>query len=216
MLAEWMEELPDDFYSRLWYVLPCPKGKRCLLVVQQNGRTHAFNKLGNRICTHQTLLPRNTIVYCIYNEIDEIYYLIDILLWNNQLYCHSEFQCRFFILSSLFNEQKQQLSTIDKNKNPYKFELIQHYFIESKEQCIKYFEQENYYELDGYLFYHSLGIYHEGYSPLTCWLKPFMVEEILEIKLENQQYKKPSDYKTAKLYMHLEQTQRKKRRFFNK
>jgi hypothetical protein len=61
---------------------------------------------------------------------------------------------------------------------------------------------------DGYLLYHPLGFYETGYSPLVCWLKPFMVEEMLQMKLSSPA-EKPRGYTTAQAYMFEEQTSRK-------
>ncbi|CAF1650089.1 unnamed protein product, partial [Didymodactylos carnosus] len=65
-------------------------------------------------------------------------------------------------------------------------------------------------ELDGYLFYHSLGYYSPGYSPLICWLKPFMINEMLKMTLVNDLFiKLPENYQTAQQYMSDEQVTRK-------
>jgi hypothetical protein len=61
---------------------------------------------------------------------------------------------------------------------------------------------------DGYLFYHPLGFYESGYSPLVCWLKPFMIEEILGIKL-SYPIDKPIGYTSAQAFMFEEQSNRK-------
>jgi len=61
---------------------------------------------------------------------------------------------------------------------------------------------------DGYLFYHPLGFYEPDYSPLVCWLKPFMIEEILGIQI-NWIVNKPDGYTTARDFMLDEQSNRK-------
>lgn len=34
MLSEWLIEIPEDFDTN-WLIVPCPKGKRCLLVASK-------------------------------------------------------------------------------------------------------------------------------------------------------------------------------------
>ena len=195
MLAEWLLSIPDDFSS--WFVIPCPRGQRCLVVVRSH-RTYVYSKYGNIIRTMFTKLPRQTILFCIYDNRSSIYHIIDIIMWNGQDYSiQIECQCRFFMLSSLngdrrFNEHFQILSRIIIND-------------------IRDFPEAE----DGYLFYHPLGFYESGYSPLVCWLKPFMIEEILGYKL-TYPINKPLEYTTAQAYMFKEQTNRKKQQSIGK
>ena len=76
MLAEWLFSPPEDISS--WYVIPCPRGQRCLVVVQSN-KTHIYGKYGNHIWTMYTNLPKQTILYCIYDNRTSIYHIIDII-----------------------------------------------------------------------------------------------------------------------------------------
>jgi snurportin-1 len=195
MLAEWLFSAPEDISS--WFIIPCPLGKRCIVVVQSN-RTLIYGKYGNLIRTIYTHLPKQTILYCIYDNRSLIYHIIDIIMWNGQDYSTQiECQCRFFMLMSLDG---------DSRLNEH-FQILSRLKLEDKKDLI---EAE-----DGYLFYHSLGFYETGYSPLVCWLKPFMIEEILGIKL-SYPIDKPIGYTTAQAYMFEEQTNRKEQQYVGK
>ena len=49
--------------------------------------------------------------------------------------------------------------------------------------------------LDGLLFYHKLGFYTPGTTPLVGWLKPFMLPEVLNVAVPDVYAgKKPAGY----------------------
>ncbi|CAM4784908.1 unnamed protein product [Rotaria magnacalcarata] len=195
MLAEWLFSAPEDISS--WFIIPCPRGQRCMVVCQSN-RTQVYGKYGNLMRTMFTKLPKQTILYCIYDYRSSIYHIIDIIMWNGQDYSTQiECQCRFFMLTSLNGDSRL-------NEN---FQILFPMKIEDKIDLI---EAE-----DGYLFYHPLGFYESGYSPLVCWLKPFMIEELLGIKL-SYPVNKPNGYTTAQAYMFEEQSNRKEQQFVEK
>ena len=195
MLAEWLESPPEDFSS--WFVIPCPIGQRCLVVVQSH-QTQIFNKFGSFLRTISTHLPRKTILFCIYDSRSMIYFIIDVLMWNGQDYStQMECQCRFFMLMSLEGDQRLKDS----------FVILPRWQINE----IKEFPEGE----DGYLFYHPLGFYESDYSPLVCWLKPFMIEEIVEMKLSSV-VEKPCDYSTAQNYIVEEQINRKEQSMIRK
>ena len=186
MLAEWLFEVPDDISS--WFIIPCPIGQRCLVVVQSH-RAHVYGKYGNLLRTIRTNLPRQTILYCIYDNRSSIYHIIDIIMWNGQDYSTQiECQCRFFMLMSLNGDSRLN----------EQFQILPRFKLEDE-----FVEAE-----DGYLFYHPLGFYQADYSPLVCWLKPFMIEELLQIHL-SYPIIQPIGYTTAQAYMFEEQSNRK-------
>lgn len=194
MLAEWLFSVPDDFSS--WFVIPCPRGQRCLVVVHSH-RTYVYGKHGNVLRSLHTNLPRQTILYCIYDHRSSIYHIIDILMWNGQDYSTQiECQCRFFMLMSLAGDSRLNRS----------FEILSRTKVEDE---LWTNEAE-----DGYLFYHPLGFYETDYSPLVCWLKPFMIEDILQIHC-SYPIVKPLGYTTAHDYMFNEQSTRKKEEIVN-
>lgn len=189
MFAEWLFNIPEDLSS--WFVIPCPRGQRCLVIVHSH-RTFVYNKHGNVIRTIQTNLPRQTILYCIYDHRSSIYHILDLIMWNGQDYSTQvECQCRFFMLMSLEG---------DRRLNQH-FQILLRTTVDQEQWTI---EAE-----DGYLFYHPLGFYECGYSPLVCWLKPFMIEDILHIQC-SYPIVKPVGYTTSEEYMFNEQSERKK------
>ena len=194
MLAEWLFSVPEDLSS--WFVIPCPRGQRCIVVVHSH-RTHIYGKHGNLLRTMHTNLPKQTILYCIYDHRSSIYHILDMIMWNGQDYSTQiECQCRFFMLMSLAGDSRLTKS----------FQILSRTTVEEETWTN---EAE-----DGYLFYHPLGFYETGYSPLVCWLKPFMIEEILQIHC-SYPIVKPLGYTTAHDYMFNEQSNRKKE-IFNK
>jgi len=182
---------PDDLSS--WFIIPCPRGRRCILAVQSH-RTLVFGKNNNLMWTLSTRLPKQTILFCIYDKRSSIYHIVDIIMWNGQDYSTQvECQCRFFVLTSLIG---------DPRLNQH-FQILPRWILGEKQ----IFNQEDISE-DGYLFYHPMGFYESGYSPLVCWLKPFMIEEILGINI-NGLIEKPDGYITARDFMLDEQSNRK-------
>ena len=56
--------------------------------------------------------------------------------------------------------------------------------------------------LDGLLFYHKLGFYTPNVTPLVGWLKPFMIPEILGMKIPEFYAKaQPVNYVNIKEYI---------------
>ena len=188
MLAEWLFCAPEDIST--WIIIPCPLGRRCLVVVQSH-RAQVYSKSGHLIGTMFTDLPKQTILYCIYDHRSSIYHIIDLIMWNGQDYSiQMECQCRFFMLTSLAGD----------GRLTEQFQILPRLNIEEGKELLK--------AEDGYLLYHPLGFYETGYSPLVCWLKPFMIEEMLRMKLSSPA-EKPDGYTTAQAYMFEEQTSRK-------
>jgi snurportin-1 len=190
MLAEWLFYPSEEMSS--WFVVGCPLGQRCLVVVGHSHRTLIYNRHGRLVRTLKTSLPRQTILYCIFDHRSSIYHLLDLLMWNGQDYSTDmECQCRFFMLDSLVGDRR--LST--------NFAILPRRTVADEQWPLAE---------DGYLFYHPLGFYQSGYSPLVCWLKPFMVNEILHRSIHGEKNEQtPTGYTTAHAYMFAEQTKRK-------
>ncbi|XP_007037977.2 PREDICTED: snurportin-1 isoform X2 [Theobroma cacao] len=115
MLPEWMIDVPDRL-SQDWYVYARPAGKRCF-VVSSNGTTVSRQRNGSILHHFPSALPAGAktrdssgsgqsycILDCIFHELDQTYYVIDMVCWNGySLYdCTSEF--RFFWLNSKIEE----------------------------------------------------------------------------------------------------------------
>ncbi|KAF3964551.1 hypothetical protein CMV_011166 [Castanea mollissima] len=115
MLPEWMIDVPDQL-PQDWYVFARPAGKRCF-VVSSNGTTVSRLRNGSMLHHFPSALPSGartkdssgsaqsySILDCIFHELDQTYYVIDMVCWREySLYdCTAEF--RFFWLSSKLAE----------------------------------------------------------------------------------------------------------------
>ncbi|CAG9581295.1 unnamed protein product [Danaus chrysippus] len=207
MLSEWMIEKPNDFATN-WYVLPCPKGIR-LLVVANHGTTKFYTKRGQFKFECNTGLPggnpynyyrRNCCVLdCFYNEKNNTVYLIDMLAWNNQPMTDGETEFRQYWMKTQL-EDFPDTKTINK-KNKVIIKLLPMmpcttHFLSFLLSTYPQFEDNNP-PLDGLLFYHKRAHYVAGETPLVGWLYPYMIPEVLgeDITMHpGYMSEKPDDY----------------------
>ncbi|CAD6208903.1 GSCOCG00010717001-RA-CDS [Cotesia congregata] len=198
MLSEWMIDIPENFCDE-WFMLPCPKGKRALIVARK-GKTQVFTRRGNKIIEFNSALPggnyehhskNSTILDCIWVKKDQSYYVLDVLSWSNQtlLDCDAEF--RHFWLSSKLGESPEFSEQSKFNKYP--FVALPNIFCNENLSDFVHKLSSNL-PLDGFLFYHRKGFYMNGHSPLVTWLKPFMISEVLGISVPPELDKKPEGY----------------------
>lgn len=209
--SEWMMEKPDDFDS--WYLLPCPKGKRCLLVAHF-GQTKVYNKSGRFMKQIKTNLPGDrsnkndlSILDCIYNFDTGEYYALDVLAYRSQELVDCDAEFRFFWLKNKVSEDSLDIKdsynlTIIRNLKFYECSL----FEELQECFTKFPIWDNFDknpELDGILFYHKEASYVYGTTPLVTWLFPFMIPEILGIEEIHLKYMigRPDDFTDCKNFI---------------
>ena len=184
MLSEWLVDVPKDFHLE-WLMLVCPIGKRNL-VVAAGGRTSSYSKSGYCVDTFASCLPGGsiqtssgyTVLDCIYSTAEQIFYVLDVMCWNNHPVYDSETEFRFFWLKTKLNETSQ-LATVSKS-NSYKFLGLCNYAC-TKDQISLALADCEPNKVDGLLFYHKRTHYTFGSTPLVTWLKVPMVKEILEI-----------------------------------
>ncbi|XP_021569387.1 snurportin-1 isoform X3 [Carlito syrichta] len=99
MLSEWLIDVPSDL-GQEWIVVVCPVGKRALIVASR-GLTSAYTKSGYCVNTFPSLLPGGnkrhstaakdyTILDCIYSEVNQTYYVLDVLCWRG----HPFYDCQ--------------------------------------------------------------------------------------------------------------------------
>lgn len=201
--SEWLYGMPDDIEN--WYMKPCPKGYRSL-VVAMDGKTQVFNKNGNFIRRFHSNLPgdvRNkhssiSILDCIYVPDSKEYFVLDVIAYGNQDLSDCEADFRFYWIESRTNED--DLCNVTET-NQYSFRLIDKYEccddICLNEFLMKYpIWSKNTPELDGFLFYHKQSSYIHGRTPLVGWLFAFMLPEIFHTPYINENYllDKPSNY----------------------
>lgn len=194
MLSEWLVDRPMDFESE-WVLKATPVGRRCL-VFARKGETVAYSRTGQFIKAFQSALPGGchmhishcrrqfAIVDCIYVQHNNSFYLMDALAWNEHKLYESEASFRFFWLQSRYNENLDKFLTIT-SKNESRFYCLNTYSASDQDiltalnndSLIK----EHNLQLDGLLFFHIRGPYVPGANPLVLWIKPEMVNRVLNL-----------------------------------
>jgi len=194
MLSEWLVDRPMDFESE-WVLKATPVGRRCL-VFARKGETVAYSRTGQFIKAFQSSLPGGchmhishprrqfAIVDCIYVQQTNTFYLMDALAWNEHKLYESEASFRFYWLQSRYNENQEKFLTVS-TKNECRFYCLNTYAATdqdilsalSNDPLIK----EHNLQLDGLLFFHVRGPYVPGANPLVLWIKPDMVNRVLNI-----------------------------------
>lgn len=210
MLSEWLVDVPSEL-GRDWLLVVCPVGKRSLIVASK-GSTAAYTKSGYCVNRFPSLLPGGnrhnsamgkdyTILDCIYSEVDRTYYILDVMCWRGHpVYdCPTEF--RFYWLQSKVQET-EGLSQIAK-RNPFRFVSLQ-----STDCCVESIQKslaaDYSFSVDGLLFYHKQTHYTPGSTPLVGWLRPYMVADILGIRVPDGPLTRKPDYAGHQLQQILE------------
>uniref|UniRef100_A0A8C5WTX3 Snurportin-1 n=1 Tax=Laticauda laticaudata TaxID=8630 RepID=A0A8C5WTX3_LATLA len=187
MLSEWLIDVPPDL-DQEWLFVVCPTGKRAL-VVASRGTTAAYTKSGFCVNQFPSLLPGGnrlnsatgkeyTILDCIYNEVQQTYYILDVMCWRGHPVYDCQTDFRFYWLHSKM-EEETDLS--EKSRlNPYRFMGLKSYSCNPASLC-EVLAMTFPFEVDGILFYHKQAHYNPGSTPLVGWLRPYMVSDILGI-----------------------------------
>ncbi|PSS07675.1 Snurportin-1 like [Actinidia chinensis var. chinensis] len=175
MLPEWMIDVPDRL-NHDWYVFARPAGKRCF-VVSSNGTTVSRLRNGSLLHRFPSALPSGArtkgnpcsaqsycILDCIFNELDQTYYVIDMVCWAGySLYeCTAEF--RYFWLNSKLVESGACDPPSFYHK--YRFGLVPVYNCDQAGLHIAYSGPVPFVK-DGLLFYNKNAHYQTGNTPLA-------------------------------------------------
>jgi len=175
MLPEWMIDVPDSL-CRDWYVFARPAGKRCF-VVSSNGTTVSRLRNGSLLHRFPSALPSGArtkgnscsaqsycILDCIFHELDQTYYVIDMVCWAGySLYeCTAEF--RFFWLNSKLVESGACEPPSFYHK--YRFSQVSVYNCDQEGLHTAYAGPVPYIK-DGLLFYNKHAHYQTGNTPLA-------------------------------------------------
>ncbi|XP_024061184.1 snurportin-1 isoform X3 [Terrapene carolina triunguis] len=132
MLSEWLIDVPPDLEQE-WILVMCPMGKRALIVASR-GSTAAYTKSGFCVNRFPSLLPggnrRNsatgkdyTILDCIYSEVNQTYYILDVMCWRGHPVYDCQTDFRFYWLHSKIQEEE---GLAEKSRiNPFKFVGLQ-------------------------------------------------------------------------------------------
>uniref|UniRef100_A0A8C6GT01 Snurportin-1 n=1 Tax=Mus spicilegus TaxID=10103 RepID=A0A8C6GT01_MUSSI len=187
MLSEWLIDVPSDL-GQEWIVVVCPVGKRALIVASR-GSTSAYTKSGYCVNRFSSLLPggnrRNsttakdyTILDCIYSEVNQTYYVLDVMCWRGHPFYDCQTDFRFYWMHSKLPEEE---GLGEKTKiNPFKFVGLKNFPCTPESLC-EVLSMDFPFEVDGLLFYHKQTHYSPGSTPLVGWLRPYMVSDILGV-----------------------------------
>lgn len=195
MLPEWMIDVPDGL-SDHWCVFARPSGKRCF-VVSSDGVTVSRLRNGSILHHFPSALPNGartrdrassaqsySILDCIFHELDQTYYVIDMVCWRGySLYdCTAEF--RFFWLNSKLAET----GTFDppSQYHKYRFSLVPMYNCDHSGLHTAYNSGVPYVK-DGLLFYNKQAHYQTGSTPLTLvWKDEACSQYVLDTDSKGQ------------------------------
>ncbi|KAI9288713.1 hypothetical protein BC943DRAFT_357569 [Umbelopsis sp. AD052] len=195
MFAEWLIDVPGDLYEN-WCVVPCPVGKRCL-VISSNGQTTARLRSGRVLNKFESILPAGSSTYkgnkvtdycildCIFDPVHWVFYVVDIMCWKGHpIYdCDTEF--RFFWVATKI--QADEMDVPNAGNQFYKFQALQAASTTELKNVIAnpyaFMPPNVKANLDGYLFYNRETQYVVGTTPLVCWLSIDKVQELLVDKI---------------------------------
>ncbi|KAL0601616.1 Snurportin-1, partial [Plecturocebus cupreus] len=186
MLSEWLIDVPSDL-GQEWIVVVCPVGKRAL-VVASRGSTSAYTKSGYCVNRFPSLLPGGnrknstakdyTILDCIYSEVKQTYYVLDVMCWRGHPFYDCQTDFRFYWIHSKLPEEE---GLREKTKlNPFKFVGLKNFSCTPESLC-DVLSMDFPFEVDGLLFYHKQTHYSPGSTPLVGWLRPYMVSDVLGV-----------------------------------
>ncbi|XP_028922492.1 snurportin-1-like [Ornithorhynchus anatinus] len=216
MLSEWLIDVPSDL-AQEWIVVVCPVGKRALIVASR-GSTAAYTKSGFCVNRFPSLLPGGnrhnsvtgkdyTILDCIYSEVNQTYYVLDVMCWRGHpIYdCQTDF--RFYWVHSKLSEEE---GLGEKTRlNPFKFVGLKT-FPSTPESLCKLLSTDFPFEVDGLLFYHKQAHYSPGSTPLVGWLRPYMVSDVLGVAVPASPLTAKPEYARQQLQQIIEHKRGKK------
>jgi hypothetical protein len=175
-----------------WYVRPRPEGKRCL-VIASKGKTISYLESGTVLHHFRSLLPgggggigsngrhdSSAILDCIYSSTQRIYFILDVMNWNeNSCYdCDTEF--RLYWLQTKYSETPG-LTTPPPSLHSYSFQLVPSWECHHDGLIQAYTAPVNY-QRNGLLFYHREGHYETTLTPLVLLWKDHHVTRYLDIQ----------------------------------
>ncbi|KFO82040.1 Snurportin-1, partial [Cuculus canorus] len=187
-------------------------------LVSTQGTTAAYTKSGYCVNRFPSLLPGGnrhnsvsekvySILDCIYNEVKQTYYILDVMCWRGHPVYDCQTDFRFFWLFSKIQEEE---GLGEKSRiNPFKFVGLQNFPCTSESLC-KVLAMDFPFEVDGLLFYHKQTHYTPGSTPLVGWLRPYMVPEILGLAVPATALTAKPDYAGRQLQQIIESKKSKK------
>ncbi|KAL0103479.1 hypothetical protein PUN28_017615 [Cardiocondyla obscurior] len=200
MLSEWMLDVPQDLIEN-WIMVPCPTGNRVRLI-SGRGETKAYSRKGNIHGVFPSALPggnpnsdthASAAIDCIWIKSRKLFYILDVLYWNQLPFTNCEAEFRLFWINNKFKETPEFR---ERNTDTNRYPILPSQNID----CNCDFNlalaniNDELHPLDGFLFYHRKALYTFGQTPLVTWLKPFMLPEVLGVFVPSPLDKKPNDY----------------------
>uniref|UniRef100_A0A5S6QD27 Snurportin-1 n=1 Tax=Trichuris muris TaxID=70415 RepID=A0A5S6QD27_TRIMR len=185
-MGEWLVDIPSDFSSQ-WLFMPCPEGKRCLIVVEQNW-TRSYNRAGRRLGKFRSALPNRTMLDCVSCDSGDTIYVLDVLMWKGQALVDYDCEFRFFWMSGRLEDCNMDAKLGNRFGRKKTFVVLPKYkcshamLQDVMNKRLWPFEGR----LDGLLFYHGSSLYESGETPLVGWLKPFMLKELLGVTVPDE------------------------------
>lgn len=174
MHPEWMIDIPKNL-AQDWFVFARPSGKRCF-VVSCNGTTISRLRNGSILHRFPSALPSGarkkdsgpsqsySILDCIFHEVDQTYYVIDMVCWRGYSLSDCTAEFRFFWLNSKLAESGACEPPSHYHK--YRFSLVPVYGCDSNGLSAAYSAPVPYVK-DGLLFYNKHAHYQAGITPLA-------------------------------------------------
>ncbi|XP_071711675.1 uncharacterized protein [Rutidosis leptorrhynchoides] len=175
MLPEWMIDVPDRL-NQDWFVFARPSGKRCF-VVSSNGTTVSRLRNGSQLHRFPSALPngartkegsRSAQSYCtldcIFHEMDQTYYVIDMVCWAGISFYECTAEFRFFWMNSKLVESGA--CDAPSNYHRYRFSVVPVYNCDREGLQTAYTGTVPYVK-DGLLFYNKHAHYQTGNTPLA-------------------------------------------------
>ncbi|XP_011875515.1 PREDICTED: snurportin-1 [Vollenhovia emeryi] len=200
MLSEWMLEVPQDLIEN-WVMVPCPKGNRVRLISGW-GETRAYSRKGELHSVFHSALPggnpdseflhHTAALDGIWIRSRKLFYILDVLYWNQIMVTNCETEFRQYWIKSKFQETPE-LEERGTKKNKYPILILPNIDCNC-DLSSALMNLDDLYPLDGLLFYHRKALYTFGTTPLVTWLKPFMLPEVLGIYVPSPLDEKPDDY----------------------
>lgn len=187
MLSEWLQHKPDDLEEN-WLCKLAPVGHRTL-VVAHKGRTESYTKGGYRTASFPSLLPGGnnssrssySLLDAVWCDTAQCFYILDLICYGGHPVDNSETEFRFYWGATKFSEDLPDISS-KQRKNTYPMIWLPSYPCD-KESLTRLMDQKHDFEVDGLLLYHKMGHYAAGPTPLVGWLKPDMLNKVLDLDL---------------------------------
>lgn len=188
MLSEWLEKKPEDFQEN-WLCKLAPVGHRSLIVAHK-GRTESYTKSGYRTATFPSLLPGGhngtkssyTVLDSVWCEERGCFYVLDVICYKGHPINNSETEFRFYWGGTKFSEDLTGIGE-KQGRNRYPMLWVPHTTCDTT-SLRNMLAEKQHFQIDGLLFYHKQCHYVAGATPLVGWLKPDMLNQVLDLQID--------------------------------